>query len=169
MATNTATEQGRRTADLPPPFVLRVSGTKPLANMQVQLVPLVFIRQPEYWGIDVVGSLHDQSAVTVHHWDGQDAMEIEECGKDLAPFAAVVGDRRNVVSESAAGEATGMSRHLSFDEAFADALAQLPPPASQHPDQLTSVVVVETGGLFGGFPISTSGSRPVPTDRRLER
>ena len=41
----------------PPQFVLRVSGTKPMANMQVQLVPLVFIRQPEYWGIEVVGSL----------------------------------------------------------------------------------------------------------------
>jgi hypothetical protein len=25
--------------------------------MQVQLVPLVFIQQPEYWGIEVVGSL----------------------------------------------------------------------------------------------------------------
>jgi hypothetical protein len=41
----------------PPQFVLRVSGTKPMANMQVQLVPLIFIRQPEYWGIEVVGSL----------------------------------------------------------------------------------------------------------------
>jgi hypothetical protein len=41
----------------PPQFVLRVSGTKPVANMQVQLVPLVFIRQPEYWGIEVVGSI----------------------------------------------------------------------------------------------------------------
>jgi hypothetical protein len=41
----------------PPQFVLRVSGTKPIANMQVQLVPLVFIQQPEYWGIEVVGSL----------------------------------------------------------------------------------------------------------------
>ena len=41
----------------PPQFVLRVSGTKPIANMQVQLVPLVFVRQPEYWGIEVVGSL----------------------------------------------------------------------------------------------------------------
>jgi hypothetical protein len=41
----------------PPQFVLRVSGTKPIANMEVQLVPLVFIRRPEYWGIEVVGSL----------------------------------------------------------------------------------------------------------------
>jgi hypothetical protein len=41
----------------PPQFVLRVSGTKPIANMTVQLVPLVFIRQPESWGIEVVGFL----------------------------------------------------------------------------------------------------------------
>ena len=41
----------------PPQFVLRVSGTKPIANMTVHLVPLVFIRRPEYWGIEVVGSL----------------------------------------------------------------------------------------------------------------
>jgi hypothetical protein len=26
--------------------------------MDVQLVPLVYVRQPEYWGIEVVGSLH---------------------------------------------------------------------------------------------------------------
>ncbi len=36
---------------------LAVSGTKPVVNMQVRLVPLLFIRQPEYWGIEVVGSL----------------------------------------------------------------------------------------------------------------
>lgn len=41
----------------PPQFVLRVSGTKPFANMTVQLIPLVFIQQPDYWGIEVVGSL----------------------------------------------------------------------------------------------------------------
>jgi hypothetical protein len=41
----------------PPQFILRVSGTKPYANMDVELVPLVYIRQPEYWGIEVVGSL----------------------------------------------------------------------------------------------------------------
>lgn len=41
----------------PPQFVLRVTGTKPFLNMEVQLVPLVFIRQPEFWGIEVVGRL----------------------------------------------------------------------------------------------------------------
>ena len=41
----------------PPQLVLRVTGTKPYLNMEVQLVPLVFVRQPEFWGIEVVGRL----------------------------------------------------------------------------------------------------------------
>jgi hypothetical protein len=106
--------------------------------------------QPYRYG-EVVLYPPDQSIVTVHHRDGQDEVEIEACGTELAGFAAVFGDRNNEVAGPAPREATGMSRNLSFDEAFADALAQLPPPATSHPDQLTSVVVTETGGLFGGF------------------
>jgi hypothetical protein len=41
----------------PPQFVLVVSGTKPFLNMEVSLVPLIFVRQPDYWGIEVVGRL----------------------------------------------------------------------------------------------------------------
>ncbi|MFI5841677.1 hypothetical protein ACIA8K_18405 [Catenuloplanes sp. NPDC051500] len=41
----------------PPQYVLRVKGTKPWANMTVGLVPLVYVRQPEYWEIEVVGTL----------------------------------------------------------------------------------------------------------------
>ena len=41
----------------PPQFILRVSGTLPYATMKAELVPLVYIQQPEYWGIEVVGSL----------------------------------------------------------------------------------------------------------------
>lgn len=41
----------------PPQFVLTVSGEKPYMNMEVSLEPLVYIRQPEYWGIEVVGHL----------------------------------------------------------------------------------------------------------------
>jgi hypothetical protein len=36
---------------------LHVSGTKPYVNMEVRLIPLVYIAQPEYWGIEVVGCL----------------------------------------------------------------------------------------------------------------
>ena len=39
----------------PPPPTLVVAGQKPFANMQVTLNPLRYERQPEYWGIEVVG------------------------------------------------------------------------------------------------------------------
>lgn len=38
-------------------YILVVKGTKPYLNMQVSLVPLVYVRQPEYWGIEVTGCL----------------------------------------------------------------------------------------------------------------
>jgi hypothetical protein len=41
----------------PPQLVLTVTGTKPYTNMEVELVPLVYVRQPEYRGIEVVGRL----------------------------------------------------------------------------------------------------------------
>jgi hypothetical protein len=41
----------------PPQYLLRVGGTKPYANMSVDLSPLAHTGQPEYWGIEVVGRL----------------------------------------------------------------------------------------------------------------
>jgi hypothetical protein len=41
----------------PPQYVLVVSGTKPYLNVDVSLVPLTYIRRPEYWGIEVIGSV----------------------------------------------------------------------------------------------------------------
>jgi hypothetical protein len=41
----------------PPQYVLVVSGMKPYRNMDVSLRPRTYIRQPEYWGIEVVGCL----------------------------------------------------------------------------------------------------------------
>jgi hypothetical protein len=38
-------------------YILIVRGTKPYLNMEVNLIPLVYIRQPEYWGIEVTGCL----------------------------------------------------------------------------------------------------------------
>jgi len=37
--------------------LLEVSGLAPCANMTVRLQPLIYIRCPEYWGIEVVGCL----------------------------------------------------------------------------------------------------------------
>jgi hypothetical protein len=38
-------------------YFLIVSGIKPYLNMTVRLSPLIYVRQPEYWGIEVLGSL----------------------------------------------------------------------------------------------------------------
>lgn len=40
----------------PPQLVLRVDGSVPYAGVQVELVPLVYVRRPDYWGIEVVGT-----------------------------------------------------------------------------------------------------------------
>jgi hypothetical protein len=42
---------------LPNTWILIVSGTKPYLNMTVRLSPLIYIRRPDYWGIEVIGSL----------------------------------------------------------------------------------------------------------------
>lgn len=43
----------------PPKPVLVVNGEKPWPGMEVALVPVTYIRQPEYWEIHVVGSPGD--------------------------------------------------------------------------------------------------------------
>ena len=90
----------------------------------------------------------DQSVVTVFHADGRDEVPIEASGDDLAAYAAALGGGG---CPPEADEATGFSKKLSFDEAFADALAKLPAIEPQHPDTLETVRVVEIGGLFGGI------------------
>ena len=42
---------------LPNTWILIVSGTKPYANMTVELRPLIYVRRPEFWGIEVTGTL----------------------------------------------------------------------------------------------------------------
>jgi hypothetical protein len=41
----------------PPPPMLVVSGQKPWANMEVTLNPRRYVQQPEYWGIEVIGTM----------------------------------------------------------------------------------------------------------------
>jgi hypothetical protein len=45
------------TGIVPGRYILVVSGEKPYLNMEVSLSPRIYIRQPEYWGIEVVGGL----------------------------------------------------------------------------------------------------------------
>lgn len=83
--------------------------------------------------------------VNVHHAEGTDEVEVEDCGAELAGYQAALAPG------GAADEATGFSKRLSFDEAFADAVAKLPPATPEHPDMLETVSVQEIGALFGGI------------------
>jgi hypothetical protein len=91
----------------------------------------------------------DQPVVTVHHADGQDRVPIEQCGDELRDFAAAVSGSPDLPCPAGAVQATGFSRNLSFDEAFSDALAGLPPVET--PDALTRIRVLEVGALLGGI------------------
>lgn len=149
--------------------VIVVRGQLPTAGYEVHIEPsplrifpqqynLVLCPLPGIWP-QVVVPYHyrqvivvpvDQSTVTIHHADGEDAVEIEEAGGELAGFTAAVSEDH---SKGVTTQATGMSPNLSFDEAFADAVKNLPPsPRPTHPeDQLIHIEVHETGALFGGI------------------
>jgi hypothetical protein len=45
----------------------------------------------------------------------------------------------------------GYSQKLSFDEAFANALHNLPPSKPSHPDEMEIVQVTDIGAEFGGI------------------
>ncbi len=105
-----------------------------------------------YRYVETVRYPADQPEITVHHADGADRVTIEECGPDLDGYRrAVQGSADHTVAEDAE-EAVGVSAALSVDEAFADAIANLPPSGAVPADALARVEVVDVGGLFGGFP-----------------
>jgi hypothetical protein len=93
----------------------------------------------------------DQSQITVHHADGADQVQVEESGEDFSGYAQAIRGSADRACPDDAEEAVGFSPALSFDEAFANALANLPPSTAQHPDALARIEVLEIGGLFGGF------------------
>lgn len=41
---------------VPQTYFLIVTGKKPYLNMQVHLSPLIYIKKPDFWGIQVVGT-----------------------------------------------------------------------------------------------------------------
>jgi hypothetical protein len=45
------------TGIVPGTYFLVVSGETPCVNVRVELLPLIYITCPEYWGIEVVGTL----------------------------------------------------------------------------------------------------------------
>jgi hypothetical protein len=93
----------------------------------------------------------DQKVITVYHADGSDEVEIQHYGPELAAFARATTGDTDQVPTSGVDEATGFSRKLSFEEAFTNAVANLPPIEPPVADALSRVHVEEIGGLFGGI------------------
>ncbi len=105
-----------------------------------------------YHHVQTVRFPADQPTVTVHHADGADQVTIEDYGSELQPYADAVRGSPDRPCPPGADEATGFASTLSFDEAFAQALANLPPlDTAGTADVLARVQVVEIGGLFGGI------------------
>jgi hypothetical protein len=67
---------------VPDTWILVVEGSAPCANMSVTLVPVVYIRQPEYWRIEAVGTVPGGTCLPA----------IEPYSATL-PLAGVVGTR----------------------------------------------------------------------------
>jgi hypothetical protein len=89
--------------------------------------------------------------VTVNHAEGSDQVQVEDCPDELGPYSKALGVNAAQKCPEGADEATGFSKNLSFDEAFADATAKLPPFTPTHPDTLETVRVLEIGAFFGGI------------------
>ncbi len=84
--------------------------------------------------------------VIVHHADGSDHVKVKGLSEE-SQFNNLLAEWGSPSDD----EATGRSRNLSFEEAFADALRNLPPRTPTHPDEMTIVVVTEIRGEFGGI------------------
>jgi hypothetical protein len=89
--------------------------------------------------------------VTIHHVDGEDQVKVEDWPESLTSYGKTLGLGAAQTCPEGADEATGFSKKLSFDDAFADALTKLPALTATHPDTLETVTVLEIGALFGGF------------------
>jgi hypothetical protein len=100
---------------------------------------------------EVVRFPADQGTVMVRHADGEDQVEIEACGIELAGFETMVADRSDSSGSPNAVAVTGLSPNLRFEEAFADAKSNLPPFEPPHPGALERIDVVEMSSLFGGI------------------
>lgn len=124
----------------PPQFVLR---RRQLPGIWPQVVS-------PYQYSEIVSYPAEQKTIKIHHAEGSDDVVIEPLDERTARFTATVSRTAQTAPEGS-DEATGFSSKLSFDEAFADALANLPEPKEPVADQLQRITVQETGALLGGI------------------
>ncbi|MDQ3150573.1 MAG: subtilase-type protease inhibitor, partial [Actinomycetota bacterium] len=139
----------------PPRHVLVVSGEKPYFNMEVSLSPLVYIRQPEYWGIEVVGCLPEVglpvvTPYVVHHdLDGT----IGTCGIEV--IGAGRSEKIDIPSYPAEPPAsfTLSITSAAGGEVIARASLTCPPDGCSHPNPAAACEQLnKADGRIEGIP-----------------
>ncbi|QKP78707.1 hypothetical protein HT051_04090 [Methyloligella sp. GL2] len=65
-------------------WIAIVSGTKPWATMEVSLVPLIYVAQPDYWEIEVVGCQNGVGLPVEAPYS--EFMEVQDMGKKGVAF-----------------------------------------------------------------------------------
>jgi Subtilisin inhibitor-like len=140
----------------PPRHVLVVSGEKPYFNMEVSLVPLVYIRQPEYWGIEVVGCLPEVGlpAVTPYTVRLDLAGTIGTCGIEV--IGANRSEKIDVPSYPAAPQASfklSITSATSGERLASASLTCPPDDSGSHPNPTAACKQLsQVDGRIEGIP-----------------
>lgn len=152
-------------------LLIVAKGTTPTPGYRVHLVqsplrifpPQYIVEQCELAGVSaqVISPYHVSGvfrletpveSVVVHHAGGTTTVAVERPGPELACYQQAVGASGAGPCAAGADEATGFSPAKSFDEAFAQARANLPvlpPPTAA--DSMEEIKVAEIGALVGGI------------------
>jgi Subtilisin inhibitor-like len=124
----------------PPRHVLVVSGQKPYLNMNVSLSPLVYISQPEYWGIEVVGCLPGLGLPAVVPY----VVSLDLNGTISTQGIEVIGASRSQrfdipsYSEMPHGSFTLAITSANTGETIAKASLTCPPNGGSHPNPVAA-------------------------------
>jgi len=152
-------------------LLIVAKGTTPTPGYRVHIVqspirifpPQYIVEQCELAGVSaqVISPYHVSDvfrletpvdSVVVHHAGGRTTVAVERPGPELACYEQAVGAQGAGPCAAGADEATGFSAAKSFDEAFAQARANLPvlPPPTVA-DSMEEIKVAEIGALVGGI------------------
>jgi hypothetical protein len=138
----------------PPRRVLIVSGEKPYFNMTVFLSPLTYIRQPEYWAIEVVGRLPEIGVpATAPYVVTLDiAGTLGTCGVEVV--GASRSEKIDVPSTAEPNGALMLSITSSISgEVLASASLSCPPDVASHPHAAAACEqLCQADGRIEGIP-----------------
>lgn len=138
----------------PPRRVLTVSGQKPYFNMTVSLSPLVYIQQPEYWGIEVVGCLPEVGLPAVAPY----VVSLDLSGIIGTRGIEVIGASRSERIDVPATAEPEAAFTLSITSAvtgelLASASLTCPPDGSSHPNPAAACEqLTRADGFIEGIP-----------------